>query len=161
MTNFPVNPEPTSSTFVRRRRSHRRSSRRYLNWLKQNGVDLILTGTLLLGVLLLFNPLQGVVALSKVQSPLVDWFVYHQGTVHLGGLILVTAVLLGLLRLRHRVIYHQRWWARQCPHCQGTHLSRVHRTWFERLMSVVGVPMRRYICKDCRWQGPRIDETRI
>ena len=39
----------------------------------------------------------------------------------------------------------------RCPHCLGR-AHRIQRRWLDRLFSVF-VPVRRYWCYDCHWQG--------
>lgn len=146
-----------------RRHSHRRSrwQKRVRNWLSQNWIDLLVNLLLLVGILLMLDPFRFFVAYDQVETGLVEWFFRKGGAQSLGGAALVTAVLLGAIRLRWRINHRQKWWARGCPECGGNNLSRIHRTWYDRLLGLIGIPLRRYVCRDCHWRGPRIDESHV
>jgi DNA-directed RNA polymerase subunit RPC12/RpoP len=40
----------------------------------------------------------------------------------------------------------------RCPRCSGKSLTRMHRTRFDRMISLL-VPVKRYECEACSWQG--------
>lgn len=63
-------------------------------------------------------------------------------------------------RLRWRLTTTPRFSVRECPRCGGK-LHRVHRRFFDRLVSVY-VPVARYRCQDhnCRWNGLRVKTAR-
>ncbi len=150
---------------VRRKRSSRRHQQSKQSsspsWAARNGLDLAFTLFLALAILMIFNPLTNNPVVEKIQSPLAIWLFWQGGIVILGGVLLVMVVMLGSLRLRQRINHHRRWWAGICPMCGGANLSRVHRTRFDRLLGSMGIPVRRYVCRQCHWQGRRIDESRV
>ena len=150
-----------NSSYRRRRSSRRRRMKKIDAWLSRNGLDLFGICFFLLALVLLLVPFHTLLSENQLESRLVKWLVFEQGTPSLGGAFLVVAVLVGVVRVRMRINGRQQWWARQCPTCQGTHLSRIHRTWPDRLLGKTGIPVRRYVCRDCGWRGLRIDESRI
>ncbi|MCA9996733.1 MAG: hypothetical protein KDE56_13330 [Anaerolineales bacterium] len=70
-------------------------------------------------------------------------------------------VFLGTRRLRWRINRYEGWWNTHCPDCQSKELKRTHRRSFDRLLGWLGIPVRRYICADCQWEGRRIDPWRV
>lgn len=64
-------------------------------------------------------------------------------------------------RLRWRINNHQPWWNDACPTCSSEALKRKRRRDFDRLICRLGIPVRRYICADCRWEGNLIDHRRV
>lgn len=156
--------EPTGHQTYRHRRSHRKSKRgstAVSSWMSHNGLDLLFTLLLFLAIFGLIDPISRLDWAEREGGLLSHWLVFHSGVKFLGGAMLVVAVLLGSLRLRWRIIHHQAWWERGCPECGGTKLSRIHRTPLDHLIGSIGIPVRRYICRDCHWQGMSIDESRI
>lgn len=155
--------KPATSTRKRRRRSRRqrRRFRKLSHWFKVNSLDIVGILFLLLGIALLIYPLDSLVRAPELKSELVRWFTLGSGAPLLGSGILVLAVLIGAIRVRWRINNHQPWWARRCPKCNSTHLSRIHRHTSDRLLNAGGIPVRRYTCRDCKWRGPRIDESQV
>lgn len=147
----------------RRRRSRRGQRRSFVpsGWLLNNWLDLIIVTLFAMGMMLLVDPFQWLVDPHRYETGLGWWFFHEQGAQSLGGIALVTAVLVGSIRLRWRINNQQTWWARTCPQCGGNNLSRVHRTWLDHAFGAVGIPLRRYICRECHWTGSRIDESHI
>jgi DNA-directed RNA polymerase subunit RPC12/RpoP len=89
------------------------------------------------------------------------WLAYEGGSGILGLLLgLVTAVW-GFFLLRDRINDNKGLYATACPHCGSPALKRARRTTLDRLWGALGIPVRRYICAVCKWQGPRIDQTRL
>lgn len=144
----------------RRRKQSEGRSHRLAAWLRAYGVDLIIALIALAGLALLLAPLF-LAESGRAQEGLASWLAYEGGAEQLGVFLLVIALLAGSWRLRWRVLRHEPWWARRCPECGANALKRTHRRWYDRLWGWVGVPMRRYICVECRWRGMRIDERRI
>ena len=70
-------------------------------------------------------------------------------------------VFLGLWRLRWRINRYEGWWNTHCPDCQSKELKRTRRRPFDRLLGRLGIPVRRYICADCQWEGRRVDPWRV
>ncbi len=72
------------------------------------------------------------------------------------GLVFFMAIFL-TWRIRYRFTHSERMGAEVCPRC-GDRLQRIHRSWFDRLLSATLLPSaRRYQCinKSCAWQGLR------
>lgn len=148
----------------RRRRSRRsRTQRRkqIKRWLLHNGLDILLTLLLIGSIIMLFNPLPLFAAPGRFGAGLGFWLAYEGGIQSIGGVILAGTVLVGAMRLRQRINARRAWWARHCPNCGSSQLSRIHRNWIDRLVSRLGIPIRRFVCRDCHWRGARIDESRI
>lgn len=78
------------------------------------------------------------------------------------GLPTLVLSLVGLVwRLRWRVNHYQPWHNDACPSCQSAQLKRKRRRYGDRLLGRLGIPVRRYICADCHWQGRLIDKRRV
>jgi hypothetical protein len=150
-----------SSRRRRRRKQKERRSHRLAAWLRAYGLDLLISLLILMGLALFFNAPRLLAGPDRFQASLGNWLAFGNGAEQLGIFFLVVALLAGSWRLRWRILHHQSWWARQCPECGANALKRTHRRWYDRLWEWVGVPMRRYICVECRWRGMRIDERRI
>lgn len=75
----------------------------------------------------------------------------------LGLLVLVVTTVVAWRRLCWRVNHAQRLRNDSCPHCGATELRRISRKPLERRVAGMGIHVRRYICRDCRWRGPRIE----
>lgn len=73
----------------------------------------------------------------------------------------VLGLLLGAWRLRWRINRYERWWNACCPSCASNELKRKRRRPFDRLLGRLGIPVRRYICASCQWEGRRIDPWRV
>jgi len=131
---------------LERRRRRRRSKRQRLgDWLRARFYAFSLLGLLGLTAIFIWNPFG--------MLPATAWVV--------AGVWALTAVGISLWRLRARINQHAAWWDRACPQCGSPELKRVHRKPRERLLGALGIPVRRYVCADCRWRGSRIDERRI
>jgi predicted RNA-binding Zn-ribbon protein involved in translation (DUF1610 family) len=70
--------------------------------------------------------------------------------------LLLTALVFVLWRVRWRLMTASRFTTRACPHCGGR-LQRIHRRARDRLLCRF-VPVRRYRCadRDCGWSGLRV-----
>lgn len=78
-----------------------------------------------------------------------------------GVMFLFVSLIGGALRLRYRVNYHEEWWIGPCPQCQKGELKRKRRRYGDRLLGRLGMPVRRYACEECQWEGARIDQSRV
>lgn len=74
----------------------------------------------------------------------------------IGFILIVSALIAIVLRMRWRLMHSSSLTAMQCPRCGGT-IHRVHRRARDRVLSLV-LPVRRYRCAntECRWQGIRV-----
>lgn len=146
-----------------KRRSRKSKSRRPfgLRFLTAYGPDVLLLLLLGVVVLLLLNPLWVTAVAPSSRSPLITWLLNENSLSVVVAVLLLGFILLASLRLRWRINHWQKLWGKSCPQCGSEHLSRIHRTLPDRLLGRVGIPVRRYMCRQCRWQGVRIDEMRI
>jgi hypothetical protein len=152
--------------FVRHKRSkgqrdQKKQSRR--NWLLR-GLWLLL---LLLSLLLVLNPWTLIVAedergmLAVGSARLWHWLAYEGGSRIIGLLLLGVTAVWGLLMLRDGLNNNTALYATACPNCGSTYLKRTRRNIFDKLANIGGIPVRRYVCTECKWQGARIDHTRL
>jgi hypothetical protein len=44
---------------------------------------------------------------------------------------------------------------RICPSCRQPKLYRIHRRWYHRIPSLIGLPLHYYACAACKWRGLR------
>ena len=75
----------------------------------------------------------------------------------IGWLLVLLAVPFVIYRIRHRFTESEHWRASECPKCGGE-LHRIHRHFFDRLLSRTLMPhAHRYKCtnQDCGWSGLR------
>ena len=70
----------------------------------------------------------------------------------LGLVALVTAVI-GRRRILHNASLYVE---AGCPQCQEHELFRVNRRRQDRVLASFGFPVRRYVCRNCTWQGTRL-----
>ncbi|MCB8977283.1 MAG: hypothetical protein H6657_07655 [Ardenticatenaceae bacterium] len=90
----------------------------------------------------------------------IPWWLGWLGFEH-GAQIVAALALVGVFVLAVQVI--NLWFVKRpdwqssagCPTCQGE-LRRVNRTTTDYLLGLVGIPVRRYKCRQCGWQGRRI-----
>lgn len=80
---------------------------------------------------------------------------------YIGAMLLSGSLIGGASRLRYRINYHEAWWLGPCPRCDKGDLYRAHRRKRDRLLGMLGIPVRRYVCSECHWVGTRIDQSRI
>jgi hypothetical protein len=163
----PLEPEATPENkglhrHKKQRSSHKRESTFWARYQWETSLFLIL----LLGVVFLINPWPSLIS-DTVTNPttwqnMMRYLAYGGGSTLLGGLFFMSAVPVSVLYIRQGVIYNQRFWRRNgCPRCGRDDLRRTSRIWRDKLLNRLGIPIRRYICADCRWEGARIDEAHI
>ncbi len=131
------------------------------SWTGSLAPDVVLLLLCLLALILLFDPVRETAVAHAYPSPLWRWLLVEEGLPVIGAGLLLIIVLPASLRLRWHINHHTPWWARSCPKCHSVNLSRIHRTRLDRLLNYAGIPVRRYICRDCHWKGARIDERRV
>lgn len=84
------------------------------------------------------------------------WLAFERGALIMAILAVVGAIVLGVPVVNRRFVQRPEWQhAAGCPNCQGE-LRRVNRTTADYLLGLVGIPVRRYKCRNCDWQGRRI-----
>jgi hypothetical protein len=131
---------------LERRRRRRRSKRQRLgDWLRARFYAFLLLALFGLTAVFIWNPFG--------LPPATAWVIAGVSALAFGGV--------ALWRLRERINHNAAWLDRACPQCGSPELKRVHRKPRERLLGALGIPVRRYVCADCRWRGARIDERRV
>lgn len=139
------------------------------------GKDWFLILLAISGILTLLAALAvGMLLLLRIFLPVIDWqldvllsfvplliptignvTVLQIGTILLAGLLLLDFVI--YLLARWRILRkHFLWPAAGCPSCEAQLLLRVHRRRKDRLYTWIGIPVGRYQCRECRWNGLRI-----
>ncbi|MDT8305983.1 MAG: hypothetical protein RRC07_08615 [Anaerolineae bacterium] len=120
-------------------------------------LDFALLGTAFLAIVLLVNPFPRWVAPPQVGAGLTftQVLAYRNGALVLGAVLLFAALVAVLLRLRWRVAHFSSLGQRACPRCGSTSLRRIRRRWYHHLFGLLGIPLYRFVCSDCRWQGTR------
>jgi len=77
-----------------------------------------------------------------------------------GLILVVTLAVVGsgsYLFLRHRLLHNIFLYSEVgCPQCKEQDLIRVRREKKDRFIEHFGVPVRRYVCRNCSWGGLRI-----
>lgn len=77
--------------------------------------------------------------------------------------LILGALVLARWRVRWRLLRSEHLLAASgCPKC-GSHLHRVHRKPYDRLINGLVVPVRRYLCSngECRWSGLRVESRSL
>lgn len=88
------------------------------------------------------------------------WLAFERGALILAGLSLIGVFVLGVQVVNRRLVQRPEWQhGAGCPNCQSD-LRRVNRTSSDYLLGLVGVPVRRFKCANCGWQGRRIHRHR-
>ena len=132
---------------------------------RRDPVNLLLVGIIVLcaaGLLLLLAvPLLAVVqSVLGIRLPgtsdVVQWLAGgYKGL----GLVVALAVTgsISYLYLRHRLLHNIFLYSEVgCPQCKEQELIRVRREKRDRLIEHFGIPVRRYVCRNCSWSGLRI-----
>ena len=73
------------------------------------------------------------------------------------GLFLLLLALLLYMAARHRAVNNNQLRpSAGCPSCQESKLVRVSRRSGDRLLALSRIPMGRFVCSNCRWEGRRV-----
>ncbi len=92
----------------------------------------------------------------SVPSSTISWPIGLQT----GHFVLLSSLILALLLFilaRVRIVRNRSMWpSTGCPSCQERELFRVFRSRRDHLISSIGIPVARYQCLECEWQGRRI-----
>lgn len=114
------------------------------------------------GMLLLLSvPLLAVLlSVLGIDLPGVDTVAQWFSSGYKGLILAVALAVIGLLsflalrfRVRHNALLYT---AAGCPQCQEHELIRVRRRKTDRVIARLGIPVRRYVCRNCSWGGLRI-----
>ncbi len=89
------------------------------------------------------------------------WLGYGLDSRIIAAIALLGAFILGAqIAYRSIVLHPSRQFKAGCPNCQQHDLQRIKRKTADYLLDMVGVPVRRYKCPHCGWQGRRIYRRR-
>ncbi|MCP4418141.1 MAG: hypothetical protein GY805_16075 [Chloroflexi bacterium] len=92
---------------------------------------------------------------------MLSWLSYDWGAQIIAAISALGALVLGAqLTYRAVVLRPDRQLKAGCPNCQQHDLQRIGRKTADYLLNIVGVPVRRYRCSHCGWQGRRIYHRR-
>jgi hypothetical protein len=92
----------------------------------------------------------------QIKKPLQLPWLQGFDAVVLGAFLLVLAFLL-YIAARQRVLSNDRIRpSAGCPSCQETKLIRVSRHSSDRMFALSLIPMGRFVCSNCRWEGLRV-----
>lgn len=120
-------------------------------------LDFALVGMVFLAIGLLLNPFPSWIEPPPVGAGLTfgQVLAYRNGALVLGAALLIAALIAGLFRLRWRVTRSSSLGQRVCPRCGSANLRRIRRRWYHYLLGPLGIPLYRFVCSDCHWQGTR------
>ncbi len=86
-----------------------------------------------------------------------SWLGFGWGAKLFAAVSLLGSLVLGAQIGYSRVIMRPDWqYSAGCPDCQQHDLQRINRETADYLLDLIGVPVRRYKCKQCGWEGRRI-----
>lgn len=169
--NQPVEPTPNESDptpkpdkGLHRHKKQRTSRQKTTPFWRRYGLALLLAVCVVGGLVFVLNPLAllNVRDSNSITSNTLNWFTAEGGSQWLGGILLLVAFPLAVVTIRQNVMHNSRLWRRSgCPKCGRDDLRRTRRNWRDHLLNRLGIPVRRYICADCHWEGARIDEGLI
>ena len=86
-----------------------------------------------------------------------SWLGYGWGARIIAGISLLGVFILGAQIGYRRIVLRPEWQESEgCPECHQHNLRRTNRHNSDYLLNMVGVPVRRYKCDDCDWEGRRM-----
>ena len=142
-------------------------------FLKEYRVELLALLIIVLGIFLLVERLeirQTIWGWLQAAGPggrqflvnIKDWVANYINTFTLsdltGWILIILTTIFIAWRIRYRFLQSRYWRATSCPKCGSQNLQRVHRTWFDRILSYILMPhAHRYKCptRECGWSGLR------
>lgn len=135
------------------------------SWIVKNWLNIVFAGVLAVGLVLLLNPFdtlaQAVSASSAQMQRLIQFLAYDQVALIIG----LIAIVVGSVGLGTNIItqvkYDPRFGNSACPDCQHMELYRSPRKSRDHFLNRLGIPVRRYICRECFWAGARVDRSRL
>jgi hypothetical protein len=141
-------------------------------FLKEYRIEVIVVVSVVIGIILLTAPfgiknlLHGAASASSSFLGDISWYIVHAVRTFIlyftvwdivGLALIILPIAFLLYRIRHRYLTNPANYTRICPRC-GSAIERVHRSFFDRLLSNTLMPRsRRFRCKneDCNWSGLR------
>lgn len=89
-----------------------------------------------------------------------SWLGFGWGARILAAVAIVGSLILGAQIAYTRVVLRPEWQYRAgCPNCQQHDLQRISRKSNDYLLETIGIPVRRYKCSNCGWEGRRIQHN--
>ena len=90
-----------------------------------------------------------------------SWLGYGSGANIIVAISLIGALILGFQLILNRTIHRPEWqYSAGCPNCKEHYLQRISRETADYLLDTIGIPVRRYKCDNCGWEGRRIYSQR-
>lgn len=135
---------------------------------------LFLTWTFILvlfGSILVWNPFPQLFQRAEARTPdtmttgehMVDiferWLAEQGGSEFLGGVLLTAALIGAAGQFRRYLLNRSKLWTHSCPKCGNFNLRRARRHWLDRVLNLIGIPIRRYHCSNCHWRGRRLGSS--
>ncbi|MFN2134679.1 MAG: hypothetical protein ACK2UK_01910 [Candidatus Promineifilaceae bacterium] len=117
-------------------------------------------GALLLLLLLLFLPLvSSILGMFNIHpaalTNMLDWLSGGSRRLII-VLVLATIAAASFLLLRMQILNNRALYVSEgCPQCSEHDLIRVRRQKSDRVLARFGFPVRRYVCRNCSWDGLR------
>lgn len=88
-----------------------------------------------------------------------SWLSYGWGARIIAGLSVLGMFVLGAQIGYKRFVLRPDWqYSAGCPNCQQHNLRRIGRETSDYLLDMIGIPVRRYKCGQCGWEGRRISQ---
>lgn len=86
-----------------------------------------------------------------------SWLGYGWGARIIAGISILGVLVLGAQIGYSRIVLRPDWqYSAGCPNCEAHDLRRVSRENSDYVLDLFGVPVRRYKCSQCGWEGRRI-----
>ena len=86
-----------------------------------------------------------------------SWLGFGWGAKFIAGISILGALVLAAQISYSRVVKRPDWqYSAGCPNCEAHDLRRISRETSDYLLDIIGVPVRRYKCNQCGWEGRRI-----
>lgn len=104
-----------------------------------------------------YNPQTDRIAIYYEIPSWLSWLGFDIGDELIAAVSFFGALVMAALVTYHRVILNPKNQERAgCPQCQHTPLKRINRTVSDYVLNLFGIPVRRYKCTECGWNGRRI-----
>lgn len=101
---------------------------------------------------------QGQVTVLYNMLPLLAQLAFGGGNLITGAAVSTATFLIALWLLTRSMLLwrHKSWLDAGCPRCHENELMRVERQPIDRWLHLFGLPVYRYQCRQCTWQGIRL-----
>ena len=86
-----------------------------------------------------------------------SWLSYSWGAKLLAAISILGSLVLGAqIGYRRVVLRPDKQYEAGCPECEAHDLKRINRETSDYVLNFIGVPVRRYRCGQCAWEGRRV-----